>query len=740
MGAYKKTNSASVDRINATLTLDQPVTCVPSVNAFRAQALAGMGIFTVRDLLSNYPRRYIDLSHVCTTASAQIGELCTVSGNVHDIKLKRPKPNLSLVEITLVDDAGILMITAFRQPWLIENIKIGDFITAAGKVEFNYGFKRMTNPYLEVLEKRDVHGSIIPVHPATDKISPAWMRRLIRNALDITFGQYDVLPLELRCKYHFMSKQNTYICVHFPRDLDESEEARKRLIYEELLLLELFLMQEGAARSSGLKPYAHKVGGQHLQALESAIPFELTDEQLLARDDLFDVLSKPTVANHMILGDVGTGKTILCAHALAVAADNGYQAALLAPTEVLARQHGESLGRLLEQAGIRYAVLTGSTSSTDREDILSRLAHGSLDVLIGTHAILEDDVVFSELSIAIVDEQQRFGVSQRAKLLTKGDAPDAIYLTATPIPRTLALALYGNLTLSYIKHRPYTDTPRSTTVLKKKDIGCAYDAAREALSRGEQVYVVCPLIGISRKDRDKKSASFEILGCSSEDENEGYYPVVSIENDSDIEKGNVSAAIKEASFLSKNVFCDYEVELLHGGMSASEKHAVMERFRKGETQVLVATTVIEVGVDVSNATVMIIEDADRFGLSQLHQLRGRVGRGDLPSQVFLVSASQQKDALARLSALETTDDGFELANYDLSLRREGDILGNRQSGASILKLVNVVRDKNVIEQAHADARAIFDDDPDLNFPEHVALGREVRILFKRQHEESVVGG
>ncbi len=740
MGKQKKTTLEIIDRLNATLVLDQPVTCIPLVNNSRAQALAKMNIFTVRDLLSNYPRRYIDLSRVCKVASAPIGELCTVTGNVHKIQLKRPKPKLFLVEISLVDDTGVLIITAFRQPWLIDNIKVGDYIAAAGKVEFNYGFKRMTNPYLEVLEKREVQGKIIPVHPAMEKISPAWMRRLIRNALDLALGQYDVLPLDLRCKYHFMSKQNALCAIHFPRKMDEPDEARRRLVYEELFLLELFLMQEGAARSAGMMPHAHRIDGGYLQLLQDIIPFELTDEQLHARDELLAVIEAPTVANHMILGDVGTGKTIVCAHALAAAADNGWQAALLAPTEVLARQHGESLGELLGKVGMTTAVLTGATSQSERADILSRLVQGDIDVLIGTHAILEDDVVFRDLSIAIVDEQQRFGVAQRAKLLSKGEAPDAIYLTATPIPRTLALALYGNLTLSYLKHRPYTDASRVTQVLEKKDRGRALDAAREALERGEQVYIVCPLVGIGSNDRDKKAASFEMSGFYSDDEKEASYPVISIESDDDFGEENIAAATKEAAHLRSKVFFDYEVELLHGGMPASEKQAVMDRFRKGETQVLVTTTVIEVGVDVASATVMIIEDADRFGLSQLHQLRGRVGRGVMPSQVFLISASKQKDALARLSALETTDDGFELASFDLSLRREGDILGNRQSGASVLKLVNVIRDSDIVEAAHDDARAIFDADPELSAPEHVALGREVRMMFSRDHEEPVIGG
>ena len=335
----------------------------------------------------------------------------------------------------------------------------------------------------------------------------------------------------------------------------------------------------------------------------------------------------------------------------------------------------------------------------------------------------------------MIDEQQRFGVDQRAKLLAKGAAPDALYLTATPIPRTLALALFGDLTLSYIKHRPHAAAQRTTRVVAKQNRGEAYDAARAALARGEQVYVVCPLIGKDAEERDAKAAGKR---TPQEGDAEEFHPHVAIEGEGDFADDNISAAVKEARFLQTSVFADYRVELLHGGMSSKDKQQVMDRFRAGETHVLVATTVIEVGVDVPQATVMIIEDADRFGLSQLHQLRGRVGRGSLDAQVFLVSASRQETALARLAAMERTDDGYELAAFDLSLRREGDILGNRQSGASTLKLVNVVRDGAVIEAAHEDARLIMETDPRLEEPDHVALGREVRLLFKGDH--AVAGG
>lgn len=730
-------SASSSDRLAATLRLDEGVEHVPLVSPTRSRALETLGIHTIRDLVTHFPRRYIDMSCRETVLAATIGEQCTIEGTVHEIELKRPKPKLSLVEIALIDGTGTLMITAFRQPWLMDSIKVGMRIAVAGKLDFNYGFKRMTNPFIEVLGDgmSAAGGMIIPVHPATEKLSTAWMRRLIGNALTSVAGLYDPLPLDLRVRYRLMSRGVALRCIHTPQSMNDVTEARRRLVYEELLLLEITLMEEGRVRSEDHEPVRHVVDGPRVQALARALPFTLTDEQIQARDDVLVAMAAPTTANHLLLGDVGTGKTIVAAFGLAAAADTGGQALLMAPTEVLARQHGQNLEPLLDAAGVTWEVLTGSTTQVDREAILARVSGGTVDVLIGTHALLEDDVRMARCTFVVIDEQQRFGVDQRAKLLAKGEVPDALYLTATPIPRSLALALFGNLTLSYIKHRPHDTVHRTTKVLSKQERGRAYDAALAALARGEQVYVVCPLVGATSEDRDAKAGRHAVREG---DEDEYVYAAISIEDDTDLREDNVAAAEQEAAFLQAKTFVDYRVELLHGRMSGMDKRSVMQRFRDGEIQVLVATTVIEVGIDVPNATVMIIEDADRFGLSQLHQLRGRVGRGNKAGEVYLISASRTDAALTRLAAMETTDDGYELAAYDLSLRREGDILGNRQHGASALRLVNVVRDGKIIEAAHADAVALLEDDPRLEKPEHRALAREARLTFK--HDSAVQGG
>lgn len=734
MTAAKAPVALADSRISATLALDEPIARVAGVSAARAKLFGKLGVTTVRDLVMHFPRRYMDLTAVATAASAPIGSTCTIFGRVHEIKLKRPRYNLPIVEIALVDATGMIVVSAFRQPWLKEKIKAGDALMVAGRIEFNYGFKRMTNPHIELAESKSAQPRIIPVHPATGKLTPAVIRMVEEVALDAVAGLLDPLPLALRAKRDLCARGPALRTMHFPESMAELPCARKRLVYEELLFLQLFMMQESQLRAQGACPRAHVVDGAKLRLLEGALPFTLTSEQVAAKDAVLASLAAPKIANHMVLGDVGTGKTVIAAFGLAAVADTGSQGVMLAPTEVLARQHGSTLGKLFDQAGVSHALLTGSTPKQDRADILARFASGALDVLIGTHALLEDDVRPHDLTFVVIDEQQRFGVNQRAKMLAKGAAPDALYLTATPIPRTLALTLFGDLTLSYIKERPHAGAGRRTTVLPHGQRGHAYDAAKRALEEGHQAFVVCPLIGVSAEERDEAASKRDGHGESGE----AYHPVVAIENDDDFALGDVAAAEQHAAFLQKKVFVDTEVGLLHGGLTADEKTDVMRRFAAGEIGVLVATTVIEVGVDVPNATVMIVEDADRFGLSQLHQLRGRVGRGEADAEVYFVSASQKEPALKRLAVLERSDDGFEIAEYDLSLRREGDILGNRQSGTSALKLVNIVRDRALIEAAHEDAEAILAADPALELSDHAALAREVRMIYKGEHAK--IGG
>lgn len=724
---------SKLDRLKSTLSLEDGVGSVKGVSDARVGVLAKLGIHTVRDLLTHYPRRYMDLTRMRTVASAEIGERCTIAGEVVGVKLKRPKPTLPIVEVSINDGTATMVASFFRQPWIKDKVREGHKIVVAGKVEFNYGFVRMANPFMEVRDDANSAssfvGRVVPIHPATAKLSAAQMRVLVKAALDATRAAFDPIPASVRLRRDVMSRSQALFAVHFPESMEEADLARRRLVYEELLLMQLFLMRSTRERAHDDAATQHVVDGSAVSLLAGAIPFALTDEQQRCVSEVLASMASPRATSRMLLGDVGTGKTIVAAFGLAAAADTGCQALLMAPTEVLARQHHRKLAPLLAQANVSCALLTGSVSHEERLKVLSCLEDGSLDVLIGTHALLEDDVNPARMTFAVIDEQQRFGVGQRARLLAKGAAPDVLYLTATPIPRTLALALFGGLDLSYIRKRPVKGANRITRVVRKSARGHAYDAAKAALSRGEQVYVVCPLIGVGSAERAERCARKRAFSAEPADDGR-YIPSVVIDGELDYVDDNAASAVNEARFLREKVFVDRRVELLHGAMRPDEKQAVMQAFYGGEVDVLVSTTVIEVGIDVPNATVMIIEDADRFGLSQLHQLRGRVGRGTLDSEVYLVSASESEDALVRLRKLEDSDDGFEIAEFDLSVRHEGDLLGHRQSGASVLKLVDISRDAQIVEQAHEDALALLEDDPDLSHDANAALARELRLVFK----------
>ena len=686
------------DRFSITSYLDSPVSVLKNVSDKREAALQSLGVVTVRDLLNHFPRRYIDMSTVTDTLHATIGQQCTIVGSVYELKKKEPRPRLTLVEISLVDQSGIMIITCFNQPWLADQLKPGMLLRVSGKVEFNYGFKRMKNPYLESVDPHDdFEGLIVPVYPSNASLSQTLLRRIIHQALAQVQGVYDPLPVSLRSRYNLYSRFSAWRSIHAPRSMEEVAQAKRRLIYEELFHVQLGLMEAEEVRALAHDPFVHDVTNDTIAAFKGLLPFTLTEDQEAAIADMFLRMADLFPMNHFLLGDVGTGKTIVAAFGLVAAAASGYQAVMMGPTEVLVRQYGQALGPFLEALGISWAILTGTTTAAERAKILSQARSGSLGVLFGTHALIEDDVEFAQASFVCIDEQQRFGVHQREALLEKAPGADVLSMTATPIPRSLALTLYGNQSISYLKPLEGSRGTRTTKVCHFSEEGIAYDAVREALERGEQAYIICPLIGISF-DADEQDED-----AREDDVSHVEYAAVEWGMESESLSAPLRAATQHAEILQNQVFPQAKVGLLHGKLTSQEKDNVMQQFRDGAIDILVSTTVVEVGVDVSNATVMIIEDADRFGLAQLHQLRGRVGRGTKPGQVFLVSRSKAPDSLERLRMMEATEDGFALSEYDLSLRKEGDIFGDRQHGASTLKLVNVIRDKAVIETAHQDA-------------------------------------
>ncbi len=708
------------DKRRATLALDASVATVPQVSNSRARALSKLKIFTIRDLVLHFPFRYIDLTHISTIAFAKPGYSYTIKAAVHEINSKRIKRG-SMTRITLVDNTGTMIITCFNQPWLDKKIKEGMVLAISGEMEFNYGYKRMTNPLIEPLEtfQDTIKGEIIPIHHLTSGIKAGLMRRLISNALDKVFGTLDPLPLVLKTRYRLMSRSESYLSIHFPSSMEMRNEARRRIAYEEVLLLHigLRLYDVGLFRKS--TPFSHNVDGPFIKALQKIIPFKLTDDQNHAIDDLLLKMHEESSARHIIIGDVGSGKTIVSAFALASAVDSKSQALFMAPTGILATQHAEVLGTLFDKIGISWGLLTSSTSSEDRSKILANLKSGSLSVLFGTHALLESDVQANKCTVVIIDEQQRFGVEQRNALIRKGENPDVISLTATPIPRTLALALFGNCSLSYIRSTPFAATKRRTHLHLASNKAGAYDAARQACDRGEQVFVICPLIYDSVPQKREKRA----------DEDDYEFASIAIEDESDMERAGIAGVEKQASFLKTSVFPEYRIEALHGRLASVDKARIIEEFRRGEIDILVATSIVEVGVDIPNATIMIIENADRFGLSQLHQLRGRVGRGTKSAEVHLISYTKNEKTVSRLRYMIDVEDGFSIAEFDLKQRREGDILGNRQHGASLLKTVNIIKDKDIIETAYKDAQAIMHEDPLLKSDEYLFLGKEARRMY-----------
>ena len=689
--------SARLGRANV---LMEDVARLPYVSTAREETLRRRGMDTVGDLLSCVPRRYLDFQHALSIEQAPIGEVATIVASVYRVNQKHPRPNLTVTEVTLVDETGVMNIAFFRQPWLAQQLHEQDRVAVIGKVEFSYGFKQMSAPHFEVLDKAAAAGTILPVHPAGEKLSAAWMRRIVSGALEVADVFCDPLPARLRAKRGLMSLSRAYRCIHFPSSFGERDLARRRLAYDEVLLLQLALRLRNDTNLLDVRPVAHECG-EHVSRVLEALPFSLSDEQQQATDEILDDMQDAQhVMNRLLLGDVGTGKTAVATVVLAACADTGTQACVMAPTAVLARQYASSCMPVLGQAGVRCALLTGSTSPQERDSIIQRVAAGELDVLFGTHSVLNEEVEFSRLSLVVIDEQHRFGVGQRCALRSKGPGADLLVMSATPIPRTLALSVYGDLDTSIIRHRPVPGAGVVTHVLDEANRDIAYGAVREALSLGRQAYVICPLVEPGEKDEELEDVPALERG----------------EDGEPVSRVPLHASVTEAERLS-HVFPDARIGLLHGKLSARKKDQVIDSFRAGEVDLLVSTTVVEVGVDVPNATVMLIENGERFGLATLHQLRGRVGRGKLPGTCYVIaqgaSGKRHTPASDRLESLEKTQDGFALAEMDLRLRHEGEILGFRQHGGVSLRFVDLDSDTDIIEAAHADALELLRHAPTL---------------------------
>ena len=678
------------------LRLADRLDTLPGIGPARARGLEKLGLVTVEDLLRCYPRSYEDRRKFSTVAAAPVDiPVCLELLVAEPPRLSRIRKGLELVKARLVDDTGSLTATFFNQTYMKDALRPGETYIVYGKVEGPPGRRQMTNPVCERSDRVRFTGCILPVYALTHGISNNLLAGLARRCVDECAGQLEeVLPGPLRREHALAAAEFACRNIHFPRDEEALELARRRLIFEELFYLTcgMALLRTRRDEAAGV-PFAIPPVEEFLALL----PFPLTGAQRRVMDEIAADVSAGPPMNRLVQGDVGSGKTMVAAYGAWLAAKNGRQCALMAPTELLAEQHFRSLAPLLEQASLRVGLLTGAVKGRARKELLAALAAGELDLLIGTHALLSEGVDYADLGLVITDEQHRFGVAQRAALSAKARRPPhVLVLSATPIPRTLSLVIYGDLDVSVIDELPPGRTPVQTFVVGEDKRQRMYGFVRKLVGEGRQAYIVCPAV--------------------EEGEDEG---------------AGLKAAASYARSLQTEVFPDLRVGLVHGKMKPREKDAVMTAFAGGELDVLVSTTVIEVGVDVPNAALMVVENADRFGLSQLHQLRGRVGRGRHQSYCVLVTSTRNPDSRARLKVLTKTTDGFQIAEEDLKLRGPGDFFGQRQHGLPQLRIADLAGDMRVLKEAQLAAQELLERDPGLKLPEHAPLLKQVHRLFEQ---------
>lgn len=695
--------------------LKSPVTAVRGVQSALARRLAHLGVRTVEDLLYLFPRRYDDFSHLKTIRELRYGEEVTIIGVVQEAQNQQTRSGKLLTKAVISDGTGFVEAIWFNQPYLLQQLTRGRQIVLSGRVDQYLGRLTFQSPQWERLTGELVHtGRLVPVYPLTGGLTARRMRSLIKSAVEEWVPHLvDCLPPSLRQSYNLADIATAIQQIHFPDSWDALARARHRLCFEEFLLIQLGVMRQRIAWQE--QPGRPMVVDQAmLNAFMKALPFELTAAQQRALREITEDLQRPSPMSRLLQGDVGSGKTVVALGAMLVAVANGMQAVLMAPTEILAEQHYKTLTTLLQGAAnalqghvataarlmaqARVGLLIGSLGQAEKEERRRQIANGELDIIVGTHALIQEGVSFKDLGLAIVDEQHRFGVAQRAALRQKGYNPHMLVMSATPIPRTLALTIYGDLDISVIDELPPHRQKIVTRWLSPLERERAYAFLRTQIQKGRQAFIICPLIEESEKIEAK-------------------------------------AAVNEYERLRDEIFPDLRLALLHGRMKSAEKEEVMARFRNGEYDILVTTPVVEVGIDVPNATVMLVEGADRFGLAQLHQFRGRVGRGEHQSYCLLLAESPSYDAEHRLKIIETTQDGFLLAEEDLKMRGPGEFFGTRQSGLPDLKVAKA-GDVRILEQARHAAQDLLRQDPTLSQPEHQLLAQRVREFWSGETDLS----
>ena len=676
---------------HTTLTPDTPVRYLKGVGPKTAERFEKLGIVTLADLLCHYPRRYIDFSKPYSIAEAPADTECVVKAEVFAKPGGRILPGGRRMErITAGDDVASLEITWFNNPYATQKLQLGQEYYFQGIVTGGMLRRQMVNPQVRTAEQIKA-SPFEAVYPQTEGLTSNAIAKCVRQLLPHAELLPDPLPPEMLAKYRLLSKADAVRAIHCPATEEQAYAARRRLIYEELLVLQLGI---GRMKNRGAAATGAPMQLADPSLFWASLPFSPTGAQRRAVSEILADMAGETSMNRLLQGDVGSGKTLVAAAAIWACIRAGYQAALLAPTEILAAQHAEGLNRMLAPFGMRVALLTGGMKAAARRTTLAAIRNDEADLVVGTHAILSEGVEFARLGLAVIDEQHRFGVRQRGMLAEKAANPHLLVMSATPIPRTLGLLIYGDLDISILDELPPGRTPVKTRCITGKKRRDLYHFLDQEIGRGRQVYLVCPAI-------------------------------------EDVPDGGLNAVKSYYEDIAKALLPERRVGLMHGKLKPKEKAAVMEDFKAGRLDALVSTTVIEVGVDVPNASVMVIENAERYGLSALHQLRGRVGRGAAESWCFLVSDNQSENVQKRLKFLCSTTDGFAVAQYDLETRGPGDFFGSRQHGLPTLQIADLMNDTRTLHAAQAEAVAMLADDPLLEAPEHALLEQQVQQMFEK---------
>ncbi|MCR1876113.1 ATP-dependent DNA helicase RecG [Paraclostridium bifermentans] len=679
--------------------LNKEIKYVKGIGPKRANKLSKLGIFTVSDLLFYFPRQYEDRNNLRKIFELKDEEKVTIRAIVSSIETSNVRKGLVITKVGVRDETGFARLVFFNQEYISSTLKKGDTVFVFGKVKkTSYGIEMSSCEVEQMSNNPKSTCGIMPIYPLTYGLTNKELINIVKTVFSneqIYIKEY--LPNKIIQKYKLCSIDFAVKNIHSPTNKESLKVALYRLVFEEFLMLQLglFLFKNGVTEKSGVKFEKE----QNLVKILNSLPFKLTNAQNRALNEIIDDMNCEKVMNRLVQGDVGSGKTVVALLALANCVLNGYQGALMAPTEILAEQHFISLNETLSPFGINVGLLVGSLTKKQKENVLQKVKDNEIDILIGTHALIEDKVEFNNLGIVITDEQHRFGVRQRNKLSEKGYNPDILVMTATPIPRTLALILYGDLDISIIDELPPGRQPIETLAVYKDKREKAYNSlVRSEVQKGRQVYIVCPLV--------EESEAIE-----------------------------AKAAVDLVEELKSEFFSDLRLGLLHGKMKPSEKDETMKKFKNKELDILVSTTVIEVGVNVPNATLMIIENAERFGLAQLHQLRGRVGRGSHKSYCILIYSSKSEVCSQRMSIMEETTDGFKISEKDLEIRGPGEFFGTRQHGLPELKVANIFKHMKILKIAQQEARYIISEDPKLNNYENEKIKKEILKKFENRLEE-----